>query len=351
MGKTYATPKKSVAGKKTAAPTTIKGTKPVVKTGKKVVLSASKTTSTKSKITKYAWDLNGDGTVDTESSTPDVEHVYDTPFDGTISVTATDENGASSTGYQDMQATSDDSAVTHEEPLVLPPPIITSERVDDDVVLSWQPVAGDMYITGAEGQLITVVSAAQGTVRITDAPSTTFELFVQHIDGVDASEPVTVLVAEKPVVVPVETVQPGAGSALPETQEQSSPIVSSLDLQQAIQPTQQAQVLGVQSVSANNTRIDTVVGATVEELPHIGGQPIVQLVWGVASLLGEFGIRIPITLLISALFASPQALLFLLALLLILLLIVLRDKKERVYRHEQRYRAPRHAVRSTLYRV
>jgi hypothetical protein len=354
MGKNYAAPKKSVAGKKTAAPTTTKGTKPVVKTGKKVVLSASKTTSAKSKVTKYAWDLNGDGAVDTESSTPDVEHVYDTPFDGTVSVTVTDENGASSTGYQDIQATGDDSVVTHEEPLVLPSPIITSERVGDDVVLSWQPLAGDMYITGAEGQLITVVTATQGTLRLTGVPSTAFELLVQHIDGVDASETISVQVAEKPVVVPTGTVQQGAGSTLSGVQEQlvpSVPIVSGLDLQQTVPPNQQAQVLGVQSVSANRTRIDAVVDVPVEQLPRIEGQPIAQLVRGVAALLGEFGIRIPITLLISALFASPQALLFLLALLLVLLLVNLRDKKERVYRHAERYRVPRHVVRGAHYRA
>ena len=235
---------------------------------------------------------------------------------------------------------------------MLPTPALTSERVGDDVVLSWQPAAGDMYITGAEGQLITVVAATQGTLRLTGVPSTAFALFVQRIDGVDASETAEVQIAEKPVpALPTETAGQDTATAVLEMQEQATPTASVLGLQQTAPPAQQSQVLGVQTMSANNVRIASVVGPPVAQQPHIDKQPIVQVVWGVAALLGEFGIRIPITLLLTALFASPQAMLFLLVLLLLLLFTIVRDKKEQIYRYEQRYRVPRHVVRGAHYRV
>ncbi|NDC94332.1 cutinase family protein [bacterium] len=196
-GKIYNKP--STTTKKVAQPTITKNTKPVFKKGKNITLSAAKSNAPKSKVTTYAWDVNGDGVTDVTSSLPDVTFTPDAPYDGAVTVTVTDQAGNSTTGTQDIQVTDDDSQVTYQEPVVLPDPVIQATRSGADVVLSWTPAEGTMAIMREDGSLLATADALLGTFTVQDAPTEAFTLKAQLINGNDSSNEVLVQVAASPV--------------------------------------------------------------------------------------------------------------------------------------------------------
>ncbi len=185
-GRAYKDPKT-----KKATTNVIKDTKPVFKKGKKVILSAAKSSSPKSTITHYAWDMNGDGVIDHAGDSPYVEHTYDTPFDGQVSVTVTDGNGNSTTGTQDIGVTDDDNLVTEADPVVLESPDFVATRSGSNLVITWPPVAGTILIRDQAGAIITAVDGQAGTFTLTDVPQSAFSISLQLARGSDQSLPVT----------------------------------------------------------------------------------------------------------------------------------------------------------------
>ncbi len=161
-----------------------------VKTKKKTVLSAAKSSSPKSTIVQYAWDMNGDGVTDYQSDQPYVEHQYDDPYDGTVCVTATDGNGNSSTGCQDVAASDDDSDVTDQPGAVLDTPDFSVVRDGFDVKVTWTPVEGTVLIKDSEAGILTSVDGMLGTVVLHDCPDSAFELIAQLVRGADMSDDV-----------------------------------------------------------------------------------------------------------------------------------------------------------------
>ena len=390
-GKTYNAPSKTT--KKTAAKTTIKNTKPVFKVSKKVVLSAGpKSNAPKSKIKTYAWDLNGDGIPDQTSTLPDIETVYDAPFSGTVSVDVTDEAGNTTTGFQDIEVTDDDTLVTHQEPAILPAPVVGSQRSGNDVILSWPPAEGDLTIADADGAVMVTTNGMSGSLTLKDVPQTAFSLFVQLHLGADTSDSVEVAVGAAPIVdITPAVVVPPPDVTLPKTpvptelpppanttnptpllvnpQDQTTPptgpspvVAPSSELvvknptapgsvavvQKQIAPT----VLVVDSPVAPQARvINDVLGASTTSLP--GSDPG-KAMFG-RFRLGFVGVGTKIKLIfglvLSATWPDNTVMFLVLILLLIMLDTLTCDRKNKLYEHDKRYFYSQKSLKQTSYKV
>lgn len=373
LGKTYNAPKAPTATKKTSAPSTIKNTKPAVKAKKKTVLTAAKTTSAKSKIKTYAWDLNGDGVPDVTSTTPEIEHVFEDPYNGTISVDVTDEEGNTSTGHQDIEVTEDDNAVTHEEPEDLPAPNITAVRSGNTVVLTWPPTTGEMVVSGAEGEIIAVTSASNGTITLLNAPPEAFSVYVQVVDGNDSSIEVEVTipameVPETPKEDPVqeaETVVPetgpntgsgnGSGGANTGAYTGTDPIPASSMLQNSTSPAVLGAVTALRAAPTSPTpNITKVTGVTHTINTPITPEQSLLLKTKLRDFLQYFrgqSFKLNVSFYGGLFLKSIPVLLILLLLLLILLYVLVRDRHERAYMHSKKYQYPIRHVRSGTYKT
>lgn len=77
------------------APTADAGGPYTARAGDPVLLDASASTDSDGTIVRYEWDADGDGSIDHDSASPTVTHVYATPGDFTAMVRVTDDSGLS----------------------------------------------------------------------------------------------------------------------------------------------------------------------------------------------------------------------------------------------------------------
>ncbi|MBW3576670.1 MAG: VWA domain-containing protein [Actinobacteria bacterium] len=84
--------------------------------GSPIVLDASGSFDVDGAIVGYEWDLNGDGTYDTPpSEQPTYTHTFTVPFDGSVAVRVTDDDGKFSVGTVRAHASSDGDEVPPDE--------------------------------------------------------------------------------------------------------------------------------------------------------------------------------------------------------------------------------------------
>lgn len=345
MGKTYNKP--SAAAKKESAPTTIKGTKPVVKAATATKLTAAKSNASKSKIKTYTWDLNGDGVADHTSKTPDIDIDF-TPGDHEVCVTVTDETYSATTVCQDITASDNDGDVTHQDPAVLQAPVMAATRVGNNLKLAWSPVSGDITLADEQGAVIVTMDGMAGSFTLTDVPTTAFVVSVTRRVGNDTSDPVSLYIDALPTVPPSPTTD-------------TTPPVSTETTQQP-PATTLTEALGAQTGLPQNFSAASykaiVTGGAVQgsgtTAPTSGALklPTVNLS-GITSLFTRGAARIKFAglVLYFAFWSNVLALLLLAILLLLILAIVSRDRDQKTYKHHKQYTYAQKTLKQASYKL
>ncbi|MGY2875610.1 hypothetical protein ACVW00_002800 [Marmoricola sp. URHA0025 HA25] len=83
----------------------------VVRLGKALELDGSGSYARAGALVKYAWDLDGDGSVDEVTGDPRVTHTYTGAFDGLVTMTVTDADGRTTSATTHVAATPDGDEV------------------------------------------------------------------------------------------------------------------------------------------------------------------------------------------------------------------------------------------------
>jgi PKD repeat protein len=78
-----------------------------VSVGETVTFDASASSDPDGSITSYEWDFDGDGTVDTSTMIPTVDHAYSSAGTYDAGLTVTDDDGATDTATQTVTVSSD----------------------------------------------------------------------------------------------------------------------------------------------------------------------------------------------------------------------------------------------------
>ncbi|WP_155120623.1 PKD domain-containing protein [Haloprofundus marisrubri] len=129
------------------------GSDSTVSVGTDLMRSASGSDDPDGDSLSYEWDLDGDGTVDSTRSQP--EHTYDTAGTYTVSLTVTDEHGASDT---------DTATVTVEEQTTSTP----TDGSDNTTTTTEEPAAFDVTFNVSNNS----TSVADASVVVTDENDT-----------------------------------------------------------------------------------------------------------------------------------------------------------------------------------
>jgi Mg-chelatase subunit ChlD len=138
--------------------------------GAPVPFSAANSYYDSGDITSYAWDFNGDGTIDATTAENRATHVYDSPFSGVATVTATTNDGHSATATATVDIRTD-APVSPGAPTALN---ATAGSDQHSIRLAWQPPA-DLGGGALDGYSVEIDDAVTGQpVRVfTTAPDVT----------------------------------------------------------------------------------------------------------------------------------------------------------------------------------
>jgi PKD repeat protein len=89
-------------------------TRPV--TGEAVTFDATNSTDPDGTVDYYAWDFDGDGTVDQNTTSATIEHTYDSSGEQNVSLTVTDDDGARNTTNTTVQVVGGRPHVAYVDP-------------------------------------------------------------------------------------------------------------------------------------------------------------------------------------------------------------------------------------------
>jgi PKD domain/Peptidase family M23/von Willebrand factor type A domain len=134
--------------------------------GETISVSASASFDPDGSIVSYEWDFDGDGTYDETTDSPQVEHVYTSPFDGQLSVRVTDDDGLQTVAM---------ATVTITEPVEPPDPDPADEDPGPDAE-SDAPPEGDSKASAPTSEGTGGASTEGTTTTVPDpgpAPATT----------------------------------------------------------------------------------------------------------------------------------------------------------------------------------
>jgi len=102
----------------------------VVRVGGAQLLDASASYAVAGQIVKYEWDLNGDGTYDTETVEPALPYTFTEIFDGTVSVRVTDADGRSAVASTPIDVTRDGDTIPDAKDNC--PDVVNWDQADSD---------------------------------------------------------------------------------------------------------------------------------------------------------------------------------------------------------------------------
>lgn len=165
-------------------------------------------------ITSYDWDVNGDGTFETTSATPVLEHLYPVAFEGVMQVRVTDTNGAIANISAVVHIGTPPGSDLTEAPVVTAAAVSTEAGVSS-VRVDWQSSDARAASWGisVDGFAIGTVGQGSRTIELTDVQrGADVELGVVGFNSAgDMGEVgVVVLPALGPPTAPSPTPSPGS---------------------------------------------------------------------------------------------------------------------------------------------
>lgn len=119
-----------------------------------------------SQLDRWEWDFNGDGTSDMVTARPEALHVYQEPFDGEVSATATDSDGRTVRAVAPVTV----GAFAPEPPFA--PTSVTATRSGTDLLVVWEGDATGVqrWVVTVEGQPIAAHDASARSIRVPNFP-------------------------------------------------------------------------------------------------------------------------------------------------------------------------------------
>ena len=117
-------------------------------------------------VDRWEWDFDGDGTTDLVTVRAEASHVYDEPFDGEVSATATDTEGHAVRAVAPVTV----GAFAPEPPFA--PTSVTATRSGTDLIVVWEADATGVqrWVVTVEGQPIAAHDAPERSIRVPNFP-------------------------------------------------------------------------------------------------------------------------------------------------------------------------------------
>lgn len=142
--------------------------------GQEITFDASDSYIVDGEITKYQWDFDGDGTFESETTTPVINHTYIQKFDGVMQVRLTANNGTISSASAVVKVGTYTVPVLPKQPTNIKATIVSTKNNISTVKLSWKAAdaLADKWAVSVNGVVLGTVKSDQLSIEITDIQRT-----------------------------------------------------------------------------------------------------------------------------------------------------------------------------------
>lgn len=154
--------------------------------GEPVILDASPSFDPGGAIVRYEWDFDGDGAVDSSTTSSRVSHLYETLFEGTARVRVVSSDGGTSETVATVNITTPDQADPRPSaPTKLRVAKIEQEEFGREIEVVWTPStatpAVDAWEVRGGGRLLAVLPGNVTSAEISGVPGTAETLRVRAV--------------------------------------------------------------------------------------------------------------------------------------------------------------------------
>lgn len=148
----------------------LKNTEYSAEPGKEVTYDASDSYVVDATITKYEWDINGDGTFEYITQAPTASHTYLENFDGTMQVRLTASNGTISNASAFVKIGTKELPKTPKSPTGITANVVSTKGQTSTVALKWKPAdtLASKWIIAVNGVDIGYVTGDRTSLDLTD---------------------------------------------------------------------------------------------------------------------------------------------------------------------------------------
>lgn len=152
----------------------LKNTEYSAEPGKEVTYDASDSYVVDATITKYEWDINGDGTFEYTTTTPIVSHTYSANLDGTMQVRLTASNGTVANASAFVKIGTKELPQTPKAPTNITANVISTKDQKSTITLNWTPADtfATKWIIAVNGVEIGYVTGNRTSLDLTDVDRT-----------------------------------------------------------------------------------------------------------------------------------------------------------------------------------
>lgn len=148
----------------------LKNSEYIANPGQEIIFDASGSYVINGAITKYDWDFNGDGTIDTSTANAVVSHTYTNKFDGLMQVRVTASNSTIANASATVKIGTYIPPVTPAPPTNLTATVVSTVDGESTVHLSWVPsddlTAG--WSLSVNGVSLGVMTPDRTSIDVTD---------------------------------------------------------------------------------------------------------------------------------------------------------------------------------------
>ena len=147
----------------------LKNTEYMAQPGQSITFDASDSYVIDAKITKYEWDFDGDGTFETTTSEPVIDHTYSTPFEGVMQVRTSADNGTVANMSAIVRVATITPPALPDAPKNFKHTITSTQDNKSTVKVTWDNnPAVSRWLLRINDMPVGFISASQTTIELTD---------------------------------------------------------------------------------------------------------------------------------------------------------------------------------------